>query len=107
MRPARRLKAHRKRRPRGEGKGGSVATRKLGLGDDTVLPLVIGPPGVPPPAPGCELPLDHILASIERALIRFSLQRSASPGAAARRLGLSKDDLYTRMRRLGLSAPER
>jgi DNA-binding NtrC family response regulator len=56
------------------------------------------------PAHLAELPLNDALAQLERALIERALSSSDGNRAeAARRLGISRQSLYTRMANLGLS----
>jgi two-component system response regulator HupR/HoxA len=52
---------------------------------------------------GLEEPLHRILARVELALISQRLQQSASKSAAARSLGITREALYAKMRRLGLA----
>jgi DNA-binding NtrC family response regulator len=47
-------------------------------------------------------PLARILARVELALIRDRLARTATKSAAARSLGITREALYAKMRRLGL-----
>jgi DNA-binding NtrC family response regulator len=56
------------------------------------------------PPPG-EEPLARILARVELALIRERLARKATKSAAARSLGITREALYGKMRRLGLAKP--
>jgi transcriptional regulator with PAS, ATPase and Fis domain len=48
-------------------------------------------------------PLRRILARVELALIRERLARTATKSAAARSLGITREALYAKMRRLGLA----
>jgi transcriptional regulator with GAF, ATPase, and Fis domain len=66
-----------------------------------MLPIPLERIGRPRP----EVPLDLILQSVERALIRQSLEHAATVRGAARVLGLSTEALAAKMRRLGISAP--
>jgi transcriptional regulator with PAS, ATPase and Fis domain len=50
-----------------------------------------------------EEPLRRILARVELALIRERLARTATKSAAARSLGITREALYAKMRRLGLA----
>jgi DNA-binding NtrC family response regulator len=47
-------------------------------------------------------PLDRILRRVETALIRQRLERTATKSAAARSLGITREALYAKMRRLGM-----
>ena len=51
-------------------------------------------------------PLDRILQRVEVATIRARLQRIATKSAAAQSLGITREALYAKMRRLGLSLRE-
>jgi DNA-binding NtrC family response regulator len=53
------------------------------------------------PAP--DEPLARILARVEIALIRQRLREQATKSAAARSLGITREGLYAKMRRLGMS----
>jgi DNA-binding NtrC family response regulator len=56
------------------------------------------------PAALLELPLPQAVARLERALIVHALSASGGNRAeAARRLGISRQSLYTRMAALGMS----
>jgi DNA-binding NtrC family response regulator len=48
-------------------------------------------------------PLGRILARVEIALIRQRLQQKATKSAAARSLGITREALYAKMRRLGMA----
>ena len=48
-------------------------------------------------------PLARVLARVELAVIHERLQQSASKSAAARSLGITREGLYQKMRRLGLA----
>jgi len=50
----------------------------------------------------CGEPLARILARVELALIRERLARTATKSAAARSLGITREALYAKMRRLGM-----
>ena len=50
-----------------------------------------------------EEPLDRILARVELALIRQRLQQTPTKSAAARSLGITREGLYAKMRRLGMN----
>ena len=52
---------------------------------------------------GPEEPLDRILARVELALIRQRLEQTPTKSAAARSLGITREALYAKMRRLGMS----
>jgi DNA-binding NtrC family response regulator len=55
------------------------------------------------PAPGNDLSLAHALRRAESAAIRAALEAcGGSPSEAARRLGVSRQGLFEKMRRLGL-----
>jgi DNA-binding NtrC family response regulator len=56
-------------------------------------------------APACDEPLDRLLARVEIALIRERLHQKATKSAAARSLGITRETLYAKMRRLGMTAP--
>jgi DNA-binding NtrC family response regulator len=59
------------------------------------------------PAHLAELPLNDALARLERALIERALALADGNRAeAARRLGISRQSLYTRLANLGMSGPE-
>jgi Nif-specific regulatory protein len=49
-----------------------------------------------------EEPLDRILDRVELALIRQRLQQNPTKSAAARSLGITREALYAKMRRLGI-----
>jgi transcriptional regulator with PAS, ATPase and Fis domain len=55
-----------------------------------------------PDAVPSDEPLARILARVELALIRDRLARTATKSAAARSLGITREALYAKMRRLGL-----
>ena len=48
-------------------------------------------------------PLERVLARVELALIRERLQEKATKSEAARSLGITREALYAKMRRLGLA----
>jgi len=52
---------------------------------------------------GAGEPLDRILARVELALIRQRLEQTPTKSAAARSLGITREALYAKMRRLGMS----
>jgi DNA-binding NtrC family response regulator len=52
-------------------------------------------------------PLGRILARVEIALIRQRLQQKPTKSAAARSLGITREALYAKMRRLGMGTPAR
>ena len=52
---------------------------------------------------GLDEPLHRILARVEIALIRQRLQMKPTKSAAARSLGITREALYAKMRRLGMS----
>jgi DNA-binding NtrC family response regulator len=51
-------------------------------------------------------PLDRILARVELALIRQRLAQQPTKSAAARSLGITREALYAKMRRLGMTGSE-
>jgi DNA-binding NtrC family response regulator len=51
-----------------------------------------------------EEPLDRILARVEIALIRERLRQQPTKTAAARSLGITREALYAKMRRLGMAS---
>ena len=53
-----------------------------------------------------EEPLERILDRVELALIRERLQRQPTKSAAARSLGITREALYAKMRRLGMATRE-
>ena len=55
---------------------------------------------------GIEEPLERILDRVELALIRDRLQRQPTKSAAARSLGITREALYAKMRRLGMATRE-
>ena len=55
---------------------------------------------------GIEEPLERILGRVELALIRDRLQRQPTKSAAARSLGITREALYAKMRRLGMATRE-
>ena len=55
---------------------------------------------------GLEEPLDRILARVELALISQRLQQKPTKSAAARSLGITREALYAKMRRLGMATRE-
>jgi len=54
-------------------------------------------------SPAIDEPLDRILARVEIALIRERLQTKPTKSAAARSLGITRETLYAKMRRLGIT----
>ena len=52
---------------------------------------------------GPDEPLNRILARVELALIRQRLQQTPTKSAAARSLGITREALYAKMRRLGMT----
>jgi DNA-binding NtrC family response regulator len=59
------------------------------------------------PSHFAELPLNDALAQLERALIARALALADGNRAeAARRLGISRQSLYTRLANLGMSGPD-
>jgi DNA-binding NtrC family response regulator len=53
-----------------------------------------------------EEPLDRLLERVEIALIRQRLQQKPTKSAAARSLGITREALYAKMRRLGMATRE-
>jgi len=49
-------------------------------------------------------PLARILARVELALIRQRLQQEPTKSAAARSLGITREALYAKLRRLGTAS---
>jgi DNA-binding NtrC family response regulator len=54
-------------------------------------------------SPALDEPLDRILERVEIALIRERLQTKPTKSAAARSLGITRETLYAKMRRLGIA----
>jgi DNA-binding NtrC family response regulator len=52
-----------------------------------------------------DVPLDRLLARVELAVIRQRLAEKATKRAAAESLGITREALYAKMRRLGLTGP--
>jgi DNA-binding NtrC family response regulator len=57
-------------------------------------------------SPAVDEPLDRILERVEIALIRERLQTKPTKSAAARSLGITRETLYAKMRRLGIATRE-
>src|SRR5262245_4142160 len=55
---------------------------------------------------GVDEPLERVLARVELAIIRERLQQKVTKTEAARSLGITREALYAKMRRLGLATRE-
>jgi DNA-binding NtrC family response regulator len=55
---------------------------------------------------GRDEPLERVLARVQIAIIRQRLQEKATKSAAARSLGITREALYAKMRRLGMATRE-
>jgi DNA-binding NtrC family response regulator len=73
------------------GQGKRIARHHLAQRIREADPLVIGEP------------LVRVLERVEIALIRQRLQQTATKSAAARSLGITREALYAKMRRLGMA----
>lgn len=75
--------------------------------DESMLPDEVRRAKIQPPRfdSGSDLNLEHLVADCERAAIREALSRhSGNKSAAARQLGLSRNGLAMKMRRLGFDS---